>query len=89
MIRLLLSRTGLGLPTLFVPPLVPFLLTQLLPGHAPPAVLRPSAPPENLVMFRPHLALAKPAYSPSPSRPSRHPSAASSPHHSRSRPHPP
>lgn len=61
MTRLILSRIGLGLLTLFVVSLVIFVLTQILPGDVASSVLGQGATPENLAAFRHELGLDKPA----------------------------
>ncbi len=62
MTRLILSRVGLGLLTLFVVSLVIFILTQILPGDVASSVLGQNATPENLAAFRHELGLDRPAY---------------------------
>ena len=61
MIRLILSRIGLGLLTLFVVSVVIFLLTQVLPGDTASSVLGQNATPESLAAFRHELGLDQPA----------------------------
>jgi peptide/nickel transport system permease protein len=60
--RLILSRIGLGLLTLFIISIVIFLLTQILPGDVASAVLGQNATPENLAAFRHELGLDRPAF---------------------------
>ena len=62
MLRLILSRIGLGLLTLFVVSLVIFVLTQILPGDVASSVLGQGATKENLATFRHELGLDQPAY---------------------------
>lgn len=62
MIRLILSRIGLGLLTLLVVSIVIFLLTQILPGDVASSVLGQNATPENLAAYRHELGLDQPAY---------------------------
>ena len=62
MLRLILSRIGLGLLTLLVVSLVIFVLTQILPGDVASSVLGQGATPENLATFRHELGLDQPAY---------------------------
>ena len=61
-LRLILSRIGLGLLTLFVVSLVIFVLTQILPGDVASSVLGQGATPENLAAFRHELGLDQPAF---------------------------
>ncbi|MDX7950074.1 ABC transporter permease [Lichenihabitans sp. Uapishka_5] len=61
MLRLILSRIGLGLLTLLIVSLVIFVLTQILPGDVASAVLGQNATPENLAVFRHELGLDQPA----------------------------
>ena len=61
MIRLILSRIGLGLLTLFVVSVVIFVLTQILPGDTASSVLGQNATPETLAAFRHELGLDRPA----------------------------
>ena len=63
MLRLILSRLGLGLLTLFVVSVVIFILTQILPGDVASSVLGQNATPENLAAFRHELGLDQPALS--------------------------
>ena len=62
MTRLILSRIGLGLLTLFIVSLVIFVLTQILPGDVASSVLGQGATKENLAAFRHELGLDQPAY---------------------------
>ena len=62
MTRLILSRVGLGLLTLFIVSLVIFILTQILPGDVASSVLGQNATAENLAAFRHELGLDQPAY---------------------------
>ena len=61
MIRLILSRIGLGLLTLFAVSIVIFVLTQILPGDVASSVLGQSATPETLATYRHELGLDRPA----------------------------
>ena len=61
MLRLILSRIGLGLFTLLVVSVVIFILTQILPGDVASSVLGQGATPENLATFRHELGLDQPA----------------------------
>ena len=61
MLRLIVSRVGLGILTLLVVSIVIFVLTQILPGDVASAVLGQNATPENLAAFRHELGLDKPA----------------------------
>ena len=63
MLRLILSRLGLGLLTLFVVSVVIFILTQILPGDVASSVLGQNATPDNLAAFRHELGLDQPALS--------------------------
>ena len=62
MIRLILSRIGLGLLTLFAVSVVIFVLTQILPGDVASSVLGQSATPETLAAYRHELGLDRPAF---------------------------
>ncbi len=62
MIRMILSRIGLGLITLLVVSVVIFVLTQILPGDVASSVLGQGATRENLATFRHELGLDQPAY---------------------------
>ena len=62
MLRMILSRIGLGLLTLLVVSLVIFVLTQILPGDVASSVLGQGATKENLATFRHELGLDQPAY---------------------------
>lgn len=62
MLRLILTRLGLGLLTLLVVSLVIFVLTQILPGDVASSVLGQGATKENLATFRHELGLDQPAY---------------------------
>ena len=61
MIRMILSRIGLGLITLLVVSVVIFVLTQILPGDVASSVLGQGATRENLAAFRHELGLDQPA----------------------------
>jgi peptide/nickel transport system permease protein len=61
-VRLILTRIGLGILTLFVVSVVIFLLTQILPGDVASSVLGQNATPENLAAFRHELGLDQPAF---------------------------
>lgn len=61
MIRLILSRIGLGLLTLLAVSVVIFVLTQILPGDVASSVLGQSATPETLAAYRHELGLDRPA----------------------------
>ena len=61
MARLILTRIGLGLITLWVVSVVIFVLTQILPGDVASSVLGQNATPENLAAFRHELGLDQPA----------------------------
>ena len=61
MIRLILSRIGLGFVTLLVVSIVIFVLTQILPGDTASSVLGQNATPESLAAFRHELGLDRPA----------------------------
>ncbi len=61
MLRLILSRIGLGVFTLLVVSVVIFILTQILPGDVASSVLGQGATPENLATFRHELGLDQPA----------------------------
>jgi peptide/nickel transport system permease protein len=60
-IRLILSRIGLGLLTLLAVSIVIFVLTQILPGDVASSVLGQSATPETLATYRHELGLDRPA----------------------------
>ena len=62
MLRLILSRVGLGLLTLLVVSIVIFVLTQILPGDVASSVLGQNATPENLAAYRHELGLDRPAF---------------------------
>ncbi len=62
MVRLILSRIGLGLLTLLVVSAVIFVLTQILPGDVASSVLGQNATPESLAAYRHELGLDQPAY---------------------------
>ena len=62
MARLILTRIGLGLITLWVVSVVIFVLTQILPGDVASSVLGQNATPENLAAFRHELGLDQPAF---------------------------
>ena len=61
MLRLILSRIGLGLLTLLAVSVVIFVLTQILPGDVASAVLGQAATPETLANYRHELGLDRPA----------------------------
>ena len=61
MLRLILSRVGLGVLTLLAVSAVIFVLTQILPGDAASAVLGQAATPETLANYRHELGLDRPA----------------------------
>ena len=63
MLRLIASRVGLGILTLWVVSVVIFVLTQILPGDVASAVLGQGATKEALVVFRHELGLDQPALS--------------------------
>ena len=63
MLRMILSRLGLGLLTLWIVSLVIFVLTQILPGDVASSVLGQGATKENLATFRHELGLDQPALS--------------------------
>jgi peptide/nickel transport system permease protein len=60
MLRLLLTRIGVGLLTLWAVSLVVFLGTQLLPGDAARAALGQLAPPDTLSALRKQFGLDRP-----------------------------
>lgn len=62
MLRLILTRIGLGLLTLLVVSLVIFVLTQILPGDVASSVLGQNATAENLATYRHELGLDQPAF---------------------------
>jgi len=59
--RLIVSRVGLGILTLWVVSVVIFVLTQILPGDVASSVLGQGATKEALVVFRHELGLDQPA----------------------------
>ena len=61
MLRLIVSRVGLGILTLWVVSVVIFVLTQILPGDVASAVLGQGATKETLAVFRHELGLDQPA----------------------------
>jgi len=61
-LRMILSRIGLGLLTLLVVSVVIFVLTQILPGDVASSVLGQNATPENLAAYRHELGLDRPAF---------------------------
>ena len=63
MFRLIVSRVGLGILTLWVVSVVIFVLTQILPGDVASSVLGQGATKEALVVFRHELGLDQPALS--------------------------
>jgi len=60
-LRLIVSRVGLGILTLWVVSVVIFVLTQILPGDVASAVLGQGATKETLAVFRHELGLDQPA----------------------------
>jgi peptide/nickel transport system permease protein len=60
-LRVILSRIGLGIVTLLVVSIVIFLLTQILPGDVASAVLGQGATKDNLATYRHELGLDQPA----------------------------
>ena len=62
MLRLIATRAGLGILTLFAVSVLIFVCTQILPGDVASAVLGNQATPEALRVFRLELGLDQPAY---------------------------
>ena len=62
MLRLIATRAGLGVLTLFAVSVLIFVCTQILPGDVASAVLGQQATPEALKVFRLELGLDRPAY---------------------------
>jgi len=62
LLRLVATRAGLGILTLFAVSVVIFICTQILPGDVASAVLGNQATPEALKAFRLELGLDQPAY---------------------------
>jgi peptide/nickel transport system permease protein len=61
-LRLIATRAGLGLLTLFAVSVLIFVCTQILPGDVAAAVLGQQATPDALKVFRHELGLDQPAY---------------------------
>jgi peptide/nickel transport system permease protein len=61
-LRLIATRAGLGVLTLFAVSVVIFICTQVLPGDVASAVLGQQATPDALRVFRLELGLDRPAY---------------------------
>jgi len=61
-LRLIATRAGLGVLTLFAVSVLIFVCTQILPGDVATAVLGQSATPDALRVFRLELGLDRPAY---------------------------
>lgn len=62
MLKLIVSRLGQGVVTLFAVSVLIFVCTQILPGDVASAVLGQGATPETLAAFRRELGLDQPAY---------------------------
>ena len=62
MLKLIVSRLGQGVVTLFAVSVLIFICTQILPGDVASAVLGQGATPEALAAFRKELGLNEPAY---------------------------
>ncbi len=62
MLKLIVSRLGQGVITLFAVSVLIFVCTQILPGDVASAVLGQGATPEALAAFRKELGLNEPAY---------------------------
>ncbi len=62
MFKLIVSRLGQGVVTLFAVSVLIFVCTQILPGDVASAVLGQGATPETLAAFRRELGLDQPAY---------------------------
>jgi peptide/nickel transport system permease protein len=62
LLRLVATRAGLGVVTLFAVSVLIFVCTQILPGDVASAVLGNQATPEALHAFRLELGLDRPAY---------------------------
>tara|TARA_R110001599_G_scaffold34245_3_gene109761 strand:+ start:34 stop:981 length:948 start_codon:yes stop_codon:yes gene_type:complete len=62
MLKLIASRLGQGVITLFAVSVLIFICTQILPGDVASAVLGQGATPEALAAFRKELGLNEPAY---------------------------
>jgi peptide/nickel transport system permease protein len=62
MLKLIASRLGQGVVTLFAVSVLIFVCTQILPGDVASAVLGQGATPEALAAFRKELGLNAPAY---------------------------
>ncbi|MEP6969781.1 MAG: ABC transporter permease [Betaproteobacteria bacterium] len=62
MLKLIASRFGQGVVTLFAVSVLIFICTQILPGDVASAVLGQGATPEALAAFRKELGLNAPAY---------------------------
>lgn len=62
MLKLITSRLGQGVVTLFAVSVLIFVCTQILPGDVASAVLGQGATPEALAAFRKELGLNEPAY---------------------------
>jgi len=62
MLKLVISRLGQGVITLFAVSVLIFICTQILPGDVASAVMGQGATPEALAAFRKELGLNDPAY---------------------------
>ena len=62
MLKLIVSRLGQGVITLFAVSVLIFVCTQILPGDVASAVLGQGATPDALAAFRKELGLNQPAY---------------------------
>lgn len=62
MLKLIISRLGQGVVTLFAVSVLIFICTQILPGDVASAVLGQGATPDALAAFRKELGLNQPAY---------------------------
>ena len=62
MLKLVLSRLGLGVLTLFAASVLIFIGTEILPGDLASAILQNTATPETLAKMRLDLGLDQPAY---------------------------
>ena len=62
MLKLIVSRLGQGVITLFAVSVLIFICTQILPGDVASAVLGQGATPDALEAFRKELGLNQPAY---------------------------